>query len=112
MFKRNLKVKTEISTTLCRLLPGKWNCVLYFFGETWAGEGDVIVPEEVITRAGDEGVEELQEEVLDPESSIITPGKLGIELLGFRFMSSIWIPKIFGLVVRRCGAGESPTKKY
>lgn len=63
------------------------------------------MPEEICS-AGEEGVDELHDDVLEPESGISEPAKLGMELLGFSIKSSPG-NMILGLVVRRIEWGES-----
>ena len=89
-----------------KYLPGNWN---WMRGEAGAGDGEVTVPEEVMRSAGEEGVEESHDDVLEPESCSSGPWKFGMELFGFRVNSSPWWPAtiILGLVLRRSGIGDS-----
>ena len=95
-----------ITDLTVKYLPGNWNWIL---GEAGAGDGEVTVPEEVMRRAGEEGVEESHDDVLEPESCSSWPWKLGMELFGLSVSSSPWWPaaKILGLVLRRSGIGDS-----
>ena len=54
-------------------LPGKRNCCDRMAGEGWADDEGVMEPE-VIMGAGDEGVEELQDDVLELESGAWNAG--------------------------------------